>query len=61
MELMKRKLCFKITAKLGNSKRQRCSWQERKKKLRWGPLFKKAHEGKEEGKTEKTRKSFVRI
>ena len=25
MVLMKRKLCFKITAKLGNSKRQHCS------------------------------------
>ena len=28
--LMKQKLCFRITAKLGNSKRQYCSWQERK-------------------------------
>ena len=26
MKLMKRQLCFKITAKLGNSKRQHCSW-----------------------------------
>ena len=33
MELMKRKLCFKITAKLGNSKRQHCSWQEKKKRI----------------------------
>jgi len=28
--LMKQKLCFKITAKLGNSKRQHYSQQERK-------------------------------
>ena len=28
--LMKRRLCFRITAKLRNSKRQVCSWQERK-------------------------------
>ena len=28
--IMKQKLCFRITAKLGNSKRQPCSWQERK-------------------------------
>ena len=33
----------------------------RKKKKRWGPLFEKAYEGKEEGKTERRRKSFVRI
>ena len=29
MKLMKRWLYFKITAKLGNSKRQHCSWQEK--------------------------------
>ena len=29
---MKRRLCFRITAKLGNLKRQHCSWQEKKKK-----------------------------
>ena len=28
--LTKQKLCFRITAKLGNSKRQHCSRQERK-------------------------------
>ena len=28
---MKRRLCFRITAKLGNLKRQHCSWQEKKK------------------------------
>ena len=33
MKLMKRWLCFRITAKLGNSKRQHCSQQEKKKKL----------------------------
>ena len=27
---MKRRLCFRITAKLGNSKRQHYSWQEKK-------------------------------
>ena len=31
MKLMKRWLCFRITAKLGNSKGQHCSWQEKKK------------------------------
>ena len=33
MKLMKRRLCFRITAKLGNSKRQPYSWQEKKKKI----------------------------
>ena len=33
MKLMKRRLCFRITAKLGNSKRQHYSRQEKKKKL----------------------------
>ena len=29
---MKWWLCIRITAKLGNSKRQHCSWQEKKKR-----------------------------
>ena len=33
MKLMKRRLCFRITAKLGNSKRQHYSRHEKKKKL----------------------------
>ena len=35
IELMKQKLCFRITNKLGNSKGQPCLWQERH------PLFRK--------------------
>ena len=59
---MKRWLLFRITAKLGNSKRQHCSWHEKKNiYINWGPLFEKAREGKEEGKTEKARKSFIHI
>ena len=41
MELMKRKLCFRITAKLENSKRQHCLWQERKKNNA-GPTIQKS-------------------
>jgi len=55
MELMKQRLCFRITAKMGNSKRQHCSQQE--KKIEWGPLFEEKknprRKRKEEGKTEK--------
>ena len=60
---MKRRLCFRITAKLGNSKRQHYSWQEKKIYIyiSWGPLFEKTREEKEEGKTKRTRKSFTRI
>jgi len=29
--------------------------------ISWGPLFEKTHEGKEEGKTKRTGKSFIRI
>ena len=32
MKLMKQRLCFRITTKLGNSKRQHCSRLEKKKK-----------------------------
>ena len=47
MKLMKQRLCFRITAKLGNSKRQHYSRQEKKKKkyiyiyiyMRRCPLF----------------------
>ena len=42
--LMKRKLCLRITTKLGNSKRQHCSWQE--KKMKWGPFFEKTQKKK---------------
>ena len=58
---MKRRLCFRITAKLGNSKRQHYSWQEKKIYiyiLAEGPLFEKIREEKEEGKTKRTGKSF---
>ena len=37
--LIKRKLCLRITTKLGNSKRQHCSWQEKKNEV--GPIFRK--------------------
>ena len=47
---MKRKLCFRITAKLRNLKRQHYPQQEGKKKIKWEPLFKKACEEKEEKK-----------
>ena len=39
MKLMKWMLCFRIIAKLGNSKRQHCTQQEEKKKL--GPTVQK--------------------
>ena len=38
---MKRKLCFRITAKLENSKRQHYLWQERKKNNA-GPTIQKS-------------------
>ena len=50
MELMKRRLCLGITAKLENSKRQHCSRpkkKKRKKKKEQGPLFEKARKEKE--------------
>ena len=37
--LIKRKLCLRITTKLENSKRQHCSWQEKKNEV--GPIFRK--------------------
>ena len=63
---MKWGLRFIITAKLGNSKRQHYSWQEKKYiyiyiYISWGPLFEKTREEKEEGKTKRTGKSFTRI
>ena len=45
MELMKRRLCLGITAKLENSKRQHCSRPKKKKER--GPLFEKARKEKE--------------
>ena len=47
---MKRKLCFKITAKLGNSKRQHCSWQEGKKKKGGAHCLKKPTKEKKKGR-----------
>ena len=66
MKLMKRWLCFRITAKLGNSKRQHCSQQEKKKKIYIyiyikGSTVQKACEGKERREVEKTGRSFIHI
>ena len=66
MKLMKQWLCFKITAKLGNSKRQHYS---RQKYIyiyiyiyicmcRVGTTVQKAYKGKEDGKTERAEKFF---
>ena len=55
--LMKRKLCLRITTKLGNSKRQHCSWQE--KKMKWGPFFEKTREKKKEKKREKKKEKIL--
>ena len=54
-------LHFRIIAKLGNSKRQHCSKIYIYIYISWGPLFEKAHKGKEEGKTERAGKSFIHI
>ena len=62
MKLMKRRLCFRITAKLGNLKRQHCSQQEKKNiYMRMGPLFKKACEGKERREVGRIGRSFIHI
>ena len=53
--LMKRKLCFKITTKLGNSKRKHYSWQE-EKKMKWGPLFEKTQKKKKRKKKKRREK-----
>ena len=73
MKLMKQQMCFKIIAKLGNSKKQHCSWQ---KNLylniyiyiymcvcvcKVGTTVQKAREGKEDGKIERVGKSFIHI
>ena len=61
---MKRRLCFRITTKLENSKRQHFS---RPKKKRAGPTIQKSprrkrkEEDKEEEKIEKKKIFFVRI
>ena len=64
MELMKRKLCFRITAKLENSKRQHCLWQERKKNNA-GPTIQKSpwkeKKKKVEEMTKKKKCPFIRI
>ena len=73
MKLMKRRLCFKITAKLGNSKGQHCSRQEYIYIYIYiyiyeyicmcnvGTIVQKAREGKGNGKTERASKSFIHI
>ena len=52
MKLIKRRIYFRITTRLGNSKRQHCSRQEKKVYIyvKKGPLFKKTREGKKEEK-----------
>ena len=52
---MKQRLCFRITAKLGNSKRQHCSRKE-KIKNKVGTLF-----GEKKKKKKKKSLFFVRI
>ena len=54
--LMKQKLCFRITAKLGNPKRQHCSRQERK----WGRAHYLKNPAKKK-KIKKERKDFLFI
>ena len=56
---MKWKLCFRIIAKLGNSKRQHCSRQEKKNKA--GTIVRKSpqRKRKEEEKTEKKKSLFL--
>ena len=62
MKLMRQQICFRITAKLGNSKRQHCSRQEKKKiYMKRGPLFKKVIEGKERKEVGKTGRFFIHI
>ena len=71
MKLMKWRLCFKITAKLGNSKGQHCSRQEYIYIYIYiyeyicmcnvGTIVQKAREGKGNGKTERASKSFIHI
>ena len=77
MKLMKQQMCFKIIAKLGNSKRQHCLQQkyiyiyiymcvcvcvcEYICMCKVGTTVQKAREGKEDGKTERAGKSFIHI
>ena len=63
MKLMKRRLCFRITAKLGNSKRQHYSRQEKKKNYIYkeGSTIQKACEGKERREVGKIGRSFIHI
>ena len=62
MKLMRQQICFRITAKLGNSKREHCSRQEKKKiYMKRGPLFKKVIEGKERKEVGKTGRFFIHI
>ena len=51
MKLMKRWLCFRITVKLGNSKGQHCSRQEKKK-----CIYEGVHCSKKPAKEEKEEK-----
>ena len=69
MKVMKWRLCFKITTKQGNLKRQQCSQRkyiyiyiyEYICMCKVGTIVQKAREGKENGKTERARKSFIHI
>ena len=81
MKLMKWRLCFKTTAKLGNSKGQHCLWHTHTHThiyiymriyiyiymriyiciCKVGTTVQKTREGKENGKTERARKSFIHI
>ena len=68
MKLMKRWLCFKITAKLGNSKRQHYSRQKYiyiyiyiYVCVGWGPLFKKPTKEKKMERQKGQRSFFIHI
>ena len=52
--LMKRKLCLRITTKLGNSKRQHWSWQKKKNEV--GPIFLKNPKKKKKKRKEERRR-----
>ena len=57
MELIKQKLCFRITAKLGNSKKQHYSWQE--KKQSWGHCLKKLAKKKKRRRKDREKKKSL--
>ena len=57
MKLMKRWLCFRVTAKLGNSKGQHCSWKEKKLFIE-GSTVQKSSRRKRKKRSRKDRKVF---